>query len=258
MHTLPHHILIRPASLTCIALLLSFFAHAQIVDIEKKRFNAGEDGLKGTLSIAGTFTKNTREVLQFNSGIHLQHKKKNNTFLLISDIALIRSSDENWLNRGFQHLRYNCRKPTSKFSFEAFLQHQYNRVQRIGLRALAGSGLRISFIEKDQLNMAGGLALMYEHEEQVDGPVNRQARLSSYFSVQWQAAKKITLKSTTYYQPHTSFINDYRIASQAIINIDITDRFSFKVTYNLAYNNKPPEEVPTSNYSLLNGISYRF
>ncbi|NJO87617.1 MAG: hypothetical protein HC831_00640 [Chloroflexia bacterium] len=102
---------------------------AQVVNIEKKR-KGDKDGFAGALSFGINLMDNGKNISQFQNNIDLQYKNEASTFILLNDLNLIRVDEDDLVNSGFQHLRYNYTiKDSSFLTIEAFMQHQYNTIQ---------------------------------------------------------------------------------------------------------------------------------
>ncbi len=101
---------------------------------------------------------------------------------------------------------------------------------------------------------------MYEYEEISDGvtPIQRTLRGSIYLSFSLYPTERISLVSTTYYQPRFSAFNDYRISSQSSLLIDLFKNFAFKTSYTFTYDAFPAVGIPNSQYDFTTGIAYTF
>ena len=83
-------------------------------------------------------------------------------------------------------------------------------------------------------------------------------RISSYFSFTLLPQDDVSFISTTYLQPKIDDFNDYRILNENSLSLGITNKLSFSVQFSLAYDRKPPIDVPGLTYVLLNGLEYSF
>ncbi len=60
----------------------------------------------------------------------MQYRKGASALILLNDLSLMTVDDDDLVNSGFQHLRYNYTvKDSSFFTLEAFMQHQYNTIK---------------------------------------------------------------------------------------------------------------------------------
>lgn len=235
------------------------FVSSQIVNVENQRLKGEEDGWSGNFDLSLSFIQNTKSIFQLGNRNRLYYKKGIHTGMLLTDMLIVKSKNEDFANSGFQHLRYAYHSQRYKFLYlEAFQQAQYNRVQLINLRLLFGGGARMKILDKDSAAINLGTFMMAEHEEEKNGIVNQIIRYSLFTSFDFQFHKHIGINSIIYYQPGVFDTNDYRLNIEASIRMKVTEKMSFNISYNLFYDNEPSETVPKTNYILKNAFSYTF
>ena len=238
-------------------ILLPLCSLGQIINVENKRLSDDKDGFVGTFDLGLNLIKNTAQILQFNNNVHLQYSKKNHTYLLLNDISFVqKEGEEDWLNKGYQHVRYIYQH--KKLGFEGFIQHQYDKAQKIQYRVLSGVGARWQLVKNDSLQFAMGFSTMNEYENPVDADPFVQIRLNHYLSFAFQVNKNISLSTTNYYQPLLTTWSDYRMSSQTALKLVLNKQFEFKIAGNVTYDSRPAESVPLLNYHVVNGVSYIF
>jgi putative salt-induced outer membrane protein YdiY len=238
-------------------ILLPICSFGQIINVENKRLSSDEDGFSGSFNLGLNLIKNTSQILQFNNNVHLQYSKNKSTYLFLNDISFVqKEGEEDWLNKGYQHFRYIYQD--KKLGYEGFIQHQYDKAQKIELRLLAGVGARWQLVKNDSLQFALGLSTMNEYENPADGDPFVQIRLSHYLTFSFQVNENISLSTTNYYQPLLTSWGDYRMSSQTALKLAINKQFEFKIAGNVTYDSRPAEGVPLLNYHVVNGIAYKF
>jgi len=220
---------------------------SQIVNIENKRIHQSDTtGLFGHLYLGLNLVENGNTIFTFRSGGQAEWLKDKNLWLSTTDFNLIKVNENEFVNNGFQHLRYN-RKLNKKWTYEAFGQIQFNERTRIKLRALLGTGIRITLVEKDEIKDTT--------------IVHRDQRLSSYLSFHWQPNKNITFSGTSYYQPILTEFSNIRLSSSTGMQLKITDKLSFKTTFQITFDGQIKRDTPEITdtiYSLVNGIRWDF
>ncbi len=232
--------------------------NSQIVNIENQRLKGNKDGWSGNFDLSFSIIQNTKSIFQFGNRNRLNFKKDRNSYLLLTDLLLVKSKNESFANSGFQHFRYACN--TKKYTFlylEAFEQAQYNRVQLIDLRFLSGGGARMIVLDKDSAAVNLGTFIMGEYEQQSDGISNQTLRFSTFLSFDFQLNKNLGFNCITYYQPAVFNTFDFRVSMESSLRMNITQKLLFKVTYNLIFDSEPPLTVPQTNYILGNSFSYK-
>lgn len=246
------------------AFLLVFFANhqafAQIINIENKRLSNIEEGLKGSLDLNLEFTKNTSSIWLGGIQSETHYKKGKNLFLFAGDLRLVVADNQSFLNRGYEHLRYG--RDLSKkggLLLETFQQVSYDIALKIKMRSLLGAGVRACLLRTDSFCLNIGYALMYEHEEITDNiTINRNFRHSIYFVTVVNIASNVEFKTITYFQPQLLVLKDYRVSTINSIGFKISKVLSFKATFSLRYDARPPTEVPSIDYSFNNGLTLSF
>lgn len=247
-----------------IFLLFFFFCQirlqSQVVDIESQRFSKNEKGIFGKFELNGSYTQNTQTIWQLSNQSKILIENNTNNFLIFGDFGLLKGENEELINRGFGHLRFNQNLvKNARLKLEVFQQTQYNRIQKIKLRNLVGTGLRLKPLKTDSIDFYLGLSIMYEYEEiQEQTTPNRDARFSSYFSLDFPIGKSVTLNNIFYYQPLANQFLDFRISNQTALKIAFNKNLGFKLTFNYLEDSNPPIGIPNRIITVENGFSFSF
>ncbi len=243
-------------------LFLSIFIRvnvsAQIVNIEDKRSAFADSiGWFETGNLSGQWKKNKSEIFSVKAGFQVEFQFKKRILLSISKINFSRINKKNYINEGFQHLRYT-KLLTKRIGYEAYGQAQYNEQLSLRLRLLFGTGLRYKICSnKEKCNL--GLSLMYEYdEESTEKITQRDFRISSYFSMAISFSDNIKLYSTSYYQPLINKFNDFRFSSQSKLVMAISKRLSATITFSILYDSRAPLDTPSLSEDMYGGLRYKF
>jgi hypothetical protein len=143
----------------------TYFLGAQIVNVEDRRGTFTDTiGWFESLELGFNLIQNNDRIVNIKGSFYLEVLQKKRVFLSITKFEFIRAGDQNFVDQGFQHLRFT-RIISNRLRFETFGQIQYNEQILVRLRALAGAGPRLR-IHKDKKSKAYyGIAYMYEYEE---------------------------------------------------------------------------------------------
>jgi len=240
-------------------LLFPVLVSAQIINIEDKRLGYKKDGWNGNIDFNLRYTQNTNSVWQFNNQASLLYRKDTSSHLIISNISLNRSNKSNLINAGFIHYRYGRKIPAVKqLKFECFNQYQYNSVQKIKFRFLAGTGLRVKVIGNDSINLNFGWSFMYEYEEITTPEFNHALRNSNYLSFNAKIGKDWSIKTIFYYQPNVLDFDDFRMSNNTSISHSLTSKISLVGTMSFLYDSRPPLEVPLNIFQGHILVRYKF
>ncbi len=243
-------------------LFCSNIVFSQIVNIEKKR-TSQQDSIywTGDINLGAALIQNSKQIININTAIRIDHTRFRHVFMSITDYRLGRVDNNDFLNTGFQHFRYNY-KMNKRWTWEAFTQAQYNEQIQLQLRWLLGSGPRVGLLlgEKKQLYL--GALYMYEYnEEKGEGEeviFSKEHRISSYFNAHFQPLNYLKISSTTYFQPVVTNPDDFRLSTETNLEMKITKRLTFTTIFSLLYDSSPPSGVRKTIYSLKNGLRLKF
>lgn len=246
--------------------LLPGLAQSQIVNIEDRRSQNRDTILwLGNLQLGFNLVENGKAVYTLNGGINAEYIHHRHVFLSFTRYNLVRAGEEDFVNDGFQHLRYNYElKP--RLTWEIFAQAQYNERIKLRLRTLLGTGLRFSLlpIESEQRAYLG-FSYMYEYNEEnqeADGvpfiSYFRDHRMSNYVSFWIKLGENTILANTSYYQPLLNNFADLRLSSQTSVQIGITRKLKFNTKFSIIYDSRVPDEVSNTIYNWSNGLRLDF
>jgi hypothetical protein len=238
-------------------ILFPLLVNSQVINIESKRFLNDTNGFVGRADLNFNVTQNVQQVMTLGFNIHMQYQYNKHRLLAISDFAFIKAGPTDFVNNGYQHLRYGY-KIIDRLTWETFGQAQYNLVLKLDRRYLAGTGPRLKVIKKKNIRLYVAALYMFEHQEQDNETIIQDNnRISSYvtFNIGFN---KLDLSNTTFYQPLLSDASNYRIASDSNLDITLTGHFNFRIGFNLLYDTHQPPGIPALVYTLKNGLSFKF
>lgn len=243
--------------------LLPLFSIAQIVNIEAKRklINADTTGWFGSTDLGFNFNENGRTILTLTANATVEYLDGDNRWLALTNYRVVRADEQDFVNQGFQHLRYN-RYWTEKVTWEAFGQAQYDERLTLKFRGLLGTGPRFQLINGKRGDLHLGTLYMFQYEELTENnTIYRDHRLSSYLSYRLNLGRNLTLSGTSYYQPLLTDLRIARLSSQTTLLFKITEKLSFNSAFNISLDSRlseAVEDVPIAIYSLMNGLKWVF
>ena len=239
--------------------LLFIVNNAQIINIEQKRLGVSDNGWHGNINFNLKYTQNTRKIWEFGNKAAFQYHKNKSNYLMLTDLKIVRNDNQDLINKGFAHFRYNrMLKDSGNISTEVFSQVQYNGVQKIKFRSLNGAGFRFKILGNDTINLNLGIAVMYEYEETAIHEFHRNVRGSNYISFNWQISPKLSFKTINYYQPLLNLLWDFRFSNVSSLSFPLTKKLSFVASYNVLYDSNPVEGIPNMITSINNALRFKF
>jgi len=149
------------------------------------------------------------------------------------------------VSRSFAHVRYNF-ELTDRVFGEIFSQIQQDKFQKLTFRYLQGIGPRFALIEENVAQAYMGTAYMFEYEElspditPSSNDVSPAHRWSNYLSLALRVSSRARLTSVVYVQPRFDDLTDFRVLSDSLLKVEITDRLSSQIGLLVRYDSKPP------------------
>ena len=224
---------------------------SQIVNVDSKR-QSQEKGLSGITEFKFDFNKSVQTDWEFSNITYLQWDNEKWSVLLLNETNLDRAAGIDFSNDGYQHLRIS--KHLNKiYTLESYLQNQYDPVRDIKNRKLAGFGVRFKLIKTCFL----GLSTLYEKEELTNETIN-DIRISTSLQIKFDFGKKLSLSTTTYYQPSTKNLKDSKSSNETVLLINLNNKLSISNTLSTNYDTNPANSIPNLIYSFENGLVYSF
>lgn len=237
----------------------SFTAFSQIVNIENMRLATKQQGFTGNIDLNLNFTMNTVQLFQLGDRARIAYTKKKHHVLLLTDHSLVQTKDISIINLGFEHVRYNYTfKDSGNVILELFEQTQFNKIQKINLRFLLGTGIRFHLIDQQHYQLNAGTGFMAEYEELIDYGVSRDVLSNNYVSFDAQFTPHFGMNVITYFQPKLIDFGNYRIANETQFRFIINKHLTYRIVYSLAHDSRDIQDVRKTNYTFKNALSFTF
>ncbi|MFT5848398.1 MAG: hypothetical protein ACJARX_001033 [Psychroserpens sp.] len=240
---------------------LSLTGFSQVVNIETLRKASDTTKWSGSVGLYVSLIKNKNDIFRIANKAHVQYKDEKNLWLFVNDLNFEKVEGNSLVNRGTQHLRYN-RKLSERIKWEAFGQVQYDAISQIDFRGLVGTGPRFKLSKNEDYLFYLGTLIMYEYEKAsnvVSDRIQKDVRGSAYLSFSLYPTEKISIISTSYYQPKLDGFSDYRFSSNTSLLFEIFKDFAFKTNFNYFHDAVPvSSDIPKTQFELTNGLIYSF
>lgn len=238
---------------------------SQVVNIENKRIYDDTSGWSGAIDASFSAVQNKDLLLTGAFRPRVQYKSKKHYYLFLTDWVYSKGADRIYANSGMIHFRYAYRlgskKDTTKKSpwkWESYAQIQYNQMLDQRLRALAGSGLRVKFLDQGGYKFFAGSSAFFEYEEiQSSTEIIQDVRWSNYISWFIDPKSNFAFSGATYYQPNLGDFNDFRLMGQYALTFRFFRRVDFRLEYTTFFDSKPPSNVRNWIFSSSAGIRIR-
>lgn len=247
-----------PVALPC---LLPRAARADGVNIEKER--PDKPGVAGAVDLKFGYRQGNvnlvdvglRTRVSFLRGRHLVFGLTDSRFAAQSktrdggDIRSLSGERARFANRHMVHGRYNLRM-FDWMASESFSQLEADEFLVVRTRVLVGAGPRFILFERADFGAYLGTTYMAEREDLDprafvsqpggEGRTNWWHRWSNYLSLRFLATDRLTLSSTTYFQPRFDAFGDFRVLNDNGLEVELVSRLSLKWTFSIRHDSRPP------------------
>jgi hypothetical protein len=245
--------------------LIAPIAPAQ-VNTENLRRSGLEPGLSSLLSLDFGLDAGNSDFLNLEGGFRTDYVTGAFYFFGVLRYQRKLQNRRAFVNKGFIHLR-GIRELTHRFSWEVFVQREFDDFILLKDRKLIGSGIRSRLTVSSggertavPLRMYAGTGLMWEDERLDTSPAREDhiVRSTNYLSLVWRVEERVHLGLVTYYQFHVSDLRDFRVLLENTFAFDLTGSLAFRMNLSLRYDHEPPPGVKSYDLELGNGLEFTF
>lgn len=244
------------------ALLWPAAAGAQ-VNTERLRGTAGSEGVRGSVEVSFENQTGNTDLAEGGLSLGLGWRGGPRTALFVASVDAGRARDETTVNKGFAHLR-GGHDLGARVTWEAFVQHEYDRLARLTARSLIGTGPRFTLLERGRTAAHLGVAYMFEREEvdvllaSGEPRVQRNHRVSTYLAVTVGAGERVSFNNTVYVQPRIGEADDVRVLEEAGVKVGLVGALSLKVALTVRYDGEAPAGVKDLDTAVTNRLAWDF
>lgn len=259
--------IIKP-SFFFLVLIFSHATYGQIFNVDNFIIEKDTVGFSGGIELNGSLIKNKKNIFTLHSYSYVEYRKDKNIISLTTSVNRKITDNDDDVNNTSWQLRYDYRYKKNIF-WESFAQSYVNRVTNIDHRVVVGSGTRLQYIKNKRFMYSLGTYLMYVYEHEDDNIEDddvdnlktiyrHEVRFNGYASCVFEINENISVKLAGYYQPRIDYIKDYRIDAMGRFSIKVSNNLNFNLTYIINLDTYPVVNIPTTQYQLVNGLSYTF
>lgn len=232
--------------------------NAQVINIESKRMDARKQGWTGQGEFGYSYIQNQSSISNLNTRLNVLYVKDRQALIFLNDLSIIQSSEGDFENRGYQHVRYNYKK-TDRLTYEVFTQVQFSKQMRLYPRFILGGGPRYEIYKEDSIKIYSGASLFFEHEELRDPiQVNSNERLNMYFSFIYTKVPGVIIDMLMMYQPRIINISDRRIQTELRLDFPVSQYLQVRFAASIFNDSRPPDTVPKTFSNMRSGVLVNF
>jgi hypothetical protein len=252
-----------PKVILCVLLLcLASNVKAQILNIES--FRLEKDTAKvflGNVGFGFSAKKQAVSVSRYNTNINSVYLSQLHSYMVLSNLALVKISNQNVLSEGYSHFRINFLRKRI-LSPEQFNQVQYDKGRGMDSRFLTGLCLRYRIFYSSTWSISANTGLMYETEKWSNSTESKQTDLiksTSNLTIKARITPTLSWFMITYYQarPDQYFIRP-RLITDTSLQFKISNKFNFNSQFVATYDDMPIIKIPNFIYAINSSIQYNF
>ena len=246
-------------------LLILFFTQAShaIVNVSDLHLADYQAGYSGNVAASLSSLSGNSNQQQYELGSSMRWIKTGQSLFLLLDRNYGESESQPYVDKAFIHMR-NIWQRDPAFAWELFVQSAQDQFARLSSRHLLGAGARFSYQPGPRVKLHLGTGLFAEQETLFnsgatsDGGTQTLNRANVYLVLQMKLNKKLTLVSSTYFQPDLAITSDYRLLEQASLKYKLNQSMSLKLNLDIKHDNAPPQTIKTTDNGLNIGLEYNF
>jgi len=259
------------ASIVLIVMGVASHAHAQTVNVLSHLGENTTDGVGGHLGVSLVWKSGNTHLVQAKTSGGLAYRFGENVVFLVArgsfgtKSSLAKASLRSkkvFVSSVFEHLRY--RRTLLPWLFaEAYAQHEADRFIRLSTRGVWGLGPRVSAAPFENIELSLGTSYMLEREiysQQGSSPRSSETnhRWSTYLQTTYEIASDIRLHNTTFVQARFDSFSDVRILSQSALRLSANAWLGVRLSFNVAYDSRPPARVERLDTGVESTLEFSF
>lgn len=247
--------------LAALMMLTTSVGHAQIVNVQGAIAKPPvENGIEGRVALKLGWTEGNAP--SFDVGGSGSVVWKHDDSLTLAMVSGEYGSAMHVVNtkKTFAHLRERYTL-SSRWRWEAFAQHEYDRFRRLSFRALLGTGPALQIIDDENHSLLVGAAYMLDVEkldkrvgEPDSGVRMTEHRASTYVTGRQRITADVSFVQTIYAQPRLDELDNYRLLADASLIVQLSERIALTDGFVASYDSRPPEQVKRWDTTLRLGL----
>ena len=230
--------------------LVPRLAHAQIVNVQGSLAKAPDhDDIGGQAEAKVDWREGNNPLIDIGGAASVLVRHGSVLGLALARGEYGKSRGLTLARKSFEHLRTRI-ELEPRWRWEVFAQHEYDQFRRLSLRALAGTGPAFQIVDEKTVAVLAGAAYMVEYErlDRREGTLDAgrrtvAQRASLYVTGHEDLSTGVAIVETVYVQPRLADPGDVRILGQLSVLTKLSSRIALKDSFNVAYDDTPPDGI---------------
>jgi hypothetical protein len=252
--------------------ILTISSQAQVLNVDREiELDTTFRPVRASLNFNFSNDKQKGNLIDFSNTSEIDFFLKNKyMFVLLSHTELTLNGLQVLENNGFFQFRFRD-NDSRKIAPDFFTQYQWNGIQGMEHRAVAGSNVRINWMENKESDLYTSVGIFYEYERwnpflssyafQTDSLqiINRNlARLNTAVKFAFKITKNIDLAGITFVQfPLNQYFLSPRWFFDSNLNFTVNKYIGFLIHYDHNFDTYRPLPIDSYYYTVSIGINIK-
>lgn len=232
-------------------------------ELEEKRLRERKitDFWSGTIDVGFSMTAGNSDTRSFTAGLRGTRETPNNKFSVYANALQVKNSSNGVHRITAQSIwtgaRYDVNINRKWFAFGSG-DFEYNKPQRLNLRAVLGGGAGYHAVRKDRINLdlTGGITNNYENFS--NGVRRNSAEMLFGEESKFKLNQRARINNRFVFYPNISRFGQFRALLDASLQTDINSWLGWHLTIGNRYNSRPILLTEKNDFLMSTGLRVSF
>ena len=232
-------------------------------EIEQKRIEESKltDFWSGTVDVGFSLSSGNSDTRTFTGGLRGVRETPRNKFTVYANALQIKDTSNGSRKTTAQSIwtgaRYDLDINRKWFAFGSG-DFEYNKPQKLDLRAVLGGGMGYHAVRKDRLNLDFTLGVTNNYENFSTSVERNSAELLLGQEMKLKLNSRVRLTERAVLYPNISRMGDVRALFDASLQTDINNWLGWHLTLGNRFNSRPIDLTERNDFRLSTGIRFSF
>ncbi len=232
-------------------------------EIEQRRIEESKltDFWSGTVDVGFSMTSGNSDTRTFTAALRGVRETPNNKFTVYANALQVKDTSNNNRRITAQSVwtgaRHDVDINRKWFAFGSG-DFEYNKPQRLDLRAVLGGGLGYHWIRKDRTNLDFTMGVTNNYENFSTGIKRNSAELLLGQELKFKLNSRVRLTERAVFYPNISRMGDIRALFDASVQTDINNWMGWHFTVGNRFNSNPVDRTERNDFLLSTGLRFSF
>lgn len=232
-------------------------------ELEQKRIKESRltDFWSGTLDVGFSMTSGNSDTRTFTAGLRGVRETRNNKFSVYANALQVKDTSNNNKKIRAQSVwtgaRYDVDISRKFFAF-ASGDFEYNKPQKLNIRAVLGSGFGYHAVRTDRLNFDLTTGVTNNYENFSTGVKRNSAEFLLGEELKFRLNSRVRLSERAVVYPNISRMGDVRALFDSSLQTDINSWLGWHLTIGNRFNSRPVDRTKKNDFLLSTGIRISF